>query len=88
MTDTILNPTAAASRVHALFGRLQMLQELTRLTLANLPNSTDCDVPVALLNGMQEILSTDAAVAYRLGEAVAKMAASADHLQPVVGVAA
>jgi hypothetical protein len=88
MTDTILTPAAAASRVHALFDRLCMLQVLTRLTLANLPNDTDSDVPMALLNGMQEMLSTDAAAAYRLGEAVAKMAASGDHLQTVAGATA
>ncbi|WP_394788775.1 hypothetical protein [Rhodoferax sp.] len=83
MGTTTLAPTAIALRVNALFDRLLMLQELTRLTIEKLPDSTDSNVPMALLNGMQEMLRVDAADAYELGEAVAQMAVSGEHLHTV-----
>lgn len=85
MGHTTLAPAAIALRVNALFDRLLMLQELMRLALEKLPNSTDSDMSMALLNGMQEMLRVDSAAAYELGEAVAQMAVSGEHLHTVEG---
>ncbi len=64
----------AANRVGHLFERMMMMQELVRLTIDNLPSSTDSDVPNALLNGLQEMLVKDCANAFRLSEAMHLMA--------------
>lgn len=74
-TDTLTLPNIA-DQVNLQFERLMMLQELTRLAIESLPNSTDSDVPLALLNGMQEMLSTDAGKMHRLFERLESQAAS------------
>lgn len=74
-TDT-LTLTNISNKINRQFERLMMMQELTRLTIESLPNSTDSDAPLALLNGMQEILSTDTANMYRLFEQLETQAAS------------
>jgi len=58
---------------------MMMLQELTRMAIESLPNSTDSDVPIALLNGMKDMLVNDTAKAYRLSEAVEKMNVEVSH---------
>lgn len=74
MSTTTLTIPTAANRVGHLFERMMMMQELVRLTIDNLPNSTDSDVPNALLNGLQEMLVKDCANAFRLSEAMHLMA--------------
>ncbi len=74
MTTTLTMPNAA-NRVGHLFERMMMMQELVRLTIDNLPNSTDSDVPSALLNGLQDMLVKDCANAFRLSEAMHQLSA-------------
>lgn len=76
MTTDTLTPPAIATRVNRQFERLMMLQELTRMTIESLPYSTDSDVPLALLNGTQEILSTDTAEMYRLSQSLDPLGAA------------
>ena len=71
-TPTLTLPNIA-QQVNNLVERMRMLQELTRLAIENLPNSTDSDVPVALLTGMQEMLACDLSNTYRLWEGVEQM---------------
>ena len=59
MASNTLTLPNIADQLNKQFDRMMMLQELTRMTIESLPNSTDSDVPLALLNGMQEILQTD-----------------------------
>jgi len=78
-TDT-LTLTNIADKVNRQVERLMMMQELTRLTIEALPCSTDSDVPLALLNGMQEILSADTANMHRLfGELEIQAASEVTH---------
>ena len=71
-TPTLTLPNIA-QQLNSMFERMRMLQELTRLAIENLPNSTDSDVPVALLTGMQEMLACDASNTYRLWEGLEQM---------------
>lgn len=73
MTTEALTLPEVANQISSLFERMMMLQELTRMAIESLPNSTDSDVPIALLNGMKDMLVNDTAKAYRLSEAVEKM---------------
>lgn len=66
MADQTLTLDNIAGQIHVQFERLMMLQELTQLTIKNLPNSTDSDVPLALLTGIFEIVSRDAPKMYAL----------------------
>ena len=52
------------------FERLMMLQELVQLAIDSLPNSTDSDVPIALLSGMQAMLIEDTAAMHLVSESV------------------
>jgi hypothetical protein len=72
MASNTLTLPNIADQLNKQFDRMLMLQELTRMTIESLPNSTDSDVPLALLNGMQEILQTDAHKMYLLLESMAK----------------
>lgn len=54
------------------FERLNMMQELTRMAIESLPHSTDADVPIALLTGMQEMIANDSFKMYRLFEQLDK----------------
>ncbi len=45
--------------VIAQYERLNLLKTLADLAINALPNSTDSDVPLALLTGMAEILTAD-----------------------------
>ena len=71
-TPTLTLPNIA-EQVNNLFERMRMMQELTRLAIENLPNSTDSDVPVALLTGMQAILADDTFKTFRLWEDLEQM---------------
>ena len=71
-TPTLTLPNIA-EQVNNLFERMRMMQELTRLAIENLPNSTDSDVPVALLTGMQAILADDTFKTFRLWEGLEQM---------------
>jgi len=73
MSTTTLTTPAAAHRVGVLFERMMMMQELTRMALESLPNSTDSDVPSALLNGLKDMLVNDCAKAFELSEAMRAM---------------
>ena len=66
MASNTLTLPKIADQLNKQFDRMLMLQELTRMTIESLPNSTDSDVPLALLNGMQEILQTDTHKMYLL----------------------
>jgi len=77
-TDTLTLPTIS-DKVHRQFERLTMLGELTRMTIESLPHSTDSDVPVALLNGMKEMLGTDTAEMWRLFESIEAMTSEVAH---------
>jgi len=79
MTTEALTLPEVANQISSLFERMMMLQELTRMAIESLPNSTDSDVPIALLNGMKDMLVNDTAKAYRLSEAVEKMNVEASH---------
>lgn len=79
MTTKTLTLPEFADQISAVALRLMMLLELTRLAIENLPNSTDSDVPLALLNGIQEILGKETSKAYELSEAAAKMTAQCAH---------
>ncbi|MHB8949180.1 MAG: hypothetical protein ACYC4S_08970 [Rhodoferax sp.] len=79
MTTEALTLPEVANQISSLFERMMMLQELTRMTIESLPNSTDSDVPIALLNGMKDMLVNDTAKAYRLSEAVEKMNVEASY---------
>ena len=59
MIENTLTLPHISNQIDKVFKRMLMLQELTRLAIESLPNSTDSDVPVALLNGMKEILTND-----------------------------
>lgn len=61
MANDILTLRNVADRVNRYAERLLMTQELMRLTINALPDNTDSDVPLALLNGMQATLSADLA---------------------------
>lgn len=74
-TETLTLPNLS-NQVNRQVERLMMLQELTRLAIESLPNNTDSDVPMALLNGMQEMLSTDAGNMHRLFQRLENQAAS------------
>ena len=50
--------------------RLMMLQELVRLAIDSLPHSTDSDVPIALLSGMQAMIIEDTAAMHLVTESV------------------
>lgn len=43
------------------------------MALESLPNSTDSDVPSALLNGLKDMLVNDCAKAFELSEAMRAM---------------
>lgn len=73
MSTTTLTIPTAAHRVGVLFERMMMMSELTRLALESLPNSTDSDVPSALLNGLKDMLVNDCAKAFELSEAMQAM---------------
>jgi hypothetical protein len=79
MAIVTLTLPAIADQVTRQFERMLMLQELTRMTIESLPCSTDSDVPLALLNGMQEILNTDTANMYQLSESMAAMTSEVAH---------
>ena len=79
MTTKALTLPEVANQISSLFERMMMLQELTRMAIESLPNSTDSDVPIALLNGMKDMLVNDTAKAYRLSEAVEKMNVEVSH---------
>ena len=70
MASNTLTLPNIADQLNKQFERMMMLQELTRMTIESLPHSTDSDVPLALLNGMQEILQTDTHKMYILSEGV------------------
>lgn len=73
MTMNTLTLPNIATQLNTLFERMMMLQELTRLAIESLPNSTDSDVPAALLNGMKDVLVNDTYTMYQLSEGVACM---------------
>lgn len=79
MTTKALTLPEVANQISSLFERMMMLQELTRMAIESLPNSTDSDVPIALLNGMKDILGNDTAKAYRLSEEVETMNDEVSH---------
>ncbi len=68
MNPATLTLPIAANRVGVLFERMMMMQELTRMAIESLPNSTDSDVPNALLNGLRDMLTNDCAKAFDLSE--------------------
>ena len=70
MASSTLTLPTIATQLHTQFDRMMMLQELTRMTIEALPNNTDSDVAMALLNGMQEILQTDTHKMHILSEGV------------------
>ncbi|MDP1637599.1 MAG: hypothetical protein Q8L62_05900 [Candidatus Nitrotoga sp.] len=59
MATDILTLRNVADKVNRHVERLLMTQELMRLTVKSLPDNTDSDVPLALLNGIQAMLSAD-----------------------------
>jgi hypothetical protein len=75
MATSTLNLPTIAARLHTQFDRMMMLQELTRMTIEALPNNTDSDVAMALLNGMQEILQADTHKMHVLSEGVSDLIA-------------
>ena len=64
-TDTLTLP-AISNKVLRHFERSMMLEKLTQMAIKSLPNSTDSDEPLALLNGMVEIIHADTAETWRL----------------------
>lgn len=79
-TTTTLRIPIAAHRIGVLFECMMMMQELTRMALDSLPNSTDSDVTSALLNGLQDMLANDCAKAFELSEAMQRLASNTDSL--------
>jgi hypothetical protein len=73
-TDTLTLPDVS-NLVHRQFERMRMLQELADMAIDALPNTTDSDSPLALLNGMKEILSVDTHSMWRLFERLESQAA-------------
>lgn len=61
MAADILTLRNIADKVNRHVERLLMTHELMRLTIKSMPDNTDSDVPLALLNGMQAMLSADTA---------------------------
>lgn len=66
-TDTLPTPDVSKVVLHQ-FERMLMLQSLVDMAIDALPNTTDSDSPLALLNGAKEILSVDIAAMWRLFE--------------------
>lgn len=81
MATNTLTLTHIADKVNRQAERLMMMKELTRLAIESLPCSTDSDVPLALLNGVQEILSVDAENMYRLFESLGSKAEHASLIE-------
>lgn len=75
-SDTLTIPDVS-NLVHRQFERMRMLQELADMAINSLPNTTDSDSPLALLNGMKEILSVDTSAMWRLFEKLESQTAQA-----------
>lgn len=75
MATTTLTTPDVASLVHRQFERMRMLQELADMAINSLPNTTDSDSTMALLNGMKEILGVDTDSMWQLFERLESRAA-------------
>lgn len=72
-TNTVTLPNTA-HQLNIQFERMRMIQALTRQAINSLPNSTDSDVPIALLNGINDMLDTDTFKMSQLIEGVGSQA--------------
>ena len=72
-TNTVTLPNIA-HQLNIQLERMMMTQELTRQAIESLPNSTDSDAPIALLNGIKDMLSADTLKMHQLSEGVASLA--------------
>lgn len=75
MAPTTLTIPVISSLLHRQFERMRMLQELADMAIDSLPNSTDSDSTMALLNGMKEILGVDTDAMWQLFERLESQAA-------------
>lgn len=77
-----LDMPKVANMVNRQFERIVMLQELARMAEESLPNSTDSDVPAALLTGIREILASDASKMFYLHQELENMCNLAANHSP------
>lgn len=59
MAINILTMRDVADKVNRHVERLRMSDELIRMTIKSMPDNSDSDMPLALLNGLQAMLSAD-----------------------------
>ena len=76
MAEQTVTHARITHEIHVQYERLNMCEDLARMAIESLPNTTDSDPTRALLTGLKEILATDFANMSRLFDRLTHQAAN------------
>ena len=77
MAEQTVTHAQITHEIHVQYERLNMCEDLARMAIESLPNTTDSDPTRALLTGLKEILATDFANMSSLFDRLTHQAANA-----------